>query len=334
MRSIASLAVTVAAVIAIWGPVYLEAKPWTGAVPVEGGMGYEHVYLGAARAVRAGGSPYQVTGYTYPPTIAWSLALLDERHAAALWRALVLVSAGLMGWAAASQLDAPWGAQAALAVYLGAVAPWTVECLETAQAQLPAGAAFACSLLALRRGRGWLAGGLLAGGLLLKPSCLGWPIMLMFGSSPTQAKAGTLATAVLVVAFPVLAFAHGGGYLEMMYGGAFRAWVADAQNLAPLAGAYWRLGLSPIIPTALLAAWWIGRERQVGDRGFILAAPWLALAVLPLVWGYTLTLLYPGLVAAADVALAAARRHRAEGLRFGRGGHAGHRWMRRELGVR
>lgn len=302
MRILASLAITMAVAVALWGPVYLEAKPWTGARPVEGGMGYEHVYLGAARAVRAGGSPYQVAGYTYPPFLAEALALLDERHAAALWRALVLVSAAVMAWASACQWRAPWGAQAAVAVGL-LIFPWTTECLETAQVQLPAGACFAVCLLALRHERPWASGLALAVGLLVKPSCLCWAPMLALGPTRTQARAGTLACAIVAVAAPWIALSYDGGYLAMMRGEAFRAWVADAQNLAPLAGAYWRWSwISPVAVSMLAAGAWAFRRGRADDRRFVQVAPLVALAVLPLVWGYTLTMLYPAVVAWVDEA--------------------------------
>ena len=127
--------------------------------------------------------------------------------------------------------------------------------------------------------------------------------MLALGPTRTQARAGTLACAIVAVAVPWIVLAYDGGYLAMMRGEAFRAWVADAQNLAPLAGAYWRWSwISPVAVSMLAAGAWAFRRGRADDRRFVQVAPLVALAVLPLVWGYTLTMLYPAVVAWVDEA--------------------------------
>jgi hypothetical protein len=82
--------------------LFLGWKRFESATAGDGGPDFERVFLGAARAVLEGTSPYDVAGYVYSPFVAFLLVPIAEQPWARTAWIAVLVAAGLVACLAAT----------------------------------------------------------------------------------------------------------------------------------------------------------------------------------------------------------------------------------------
>lgn len=268
----------------------------------------ERVFVGAALAVAAGGSPYDHPVYNYPPPLAEIGArLVDAGDPGRLLVALRLLElaamCGLVQLAAGfAGVGAGW--RFLLAALLVAAAPIVHATFWLGNlAAIPA-------LLALV---GWrcgerrpVVGGLLVGtSLALKPTALGGALYLTARwLGATRAGRRRPAEALAWIAAATLALLPWLDRLPALAGRMLQPPLFSSRNLSLRRAA---VGLGLDLPTPLLfvvvlaGALWLARRRPVDADDRIHAAPVVALLALPVAWSHSFLLVLPLQVAAASL---------------------------------
>ena len=281
-RVVAGILVPVVTLVAV-GAV-LEA--------VSGGMAldFRRAYLPAAEAIAAGGSPYAVAEYVYPPSFAFALTpltLLPDDAAAliAMFTAVALLVATLGVLRVGDGL-----------CYL-AVFTWAPTWNEINMASITPALALGLALTWRHRDRAWRPA--IALGLVISAKLFLWPVF--FWTLATRRLRLTLFAVVVGVGvtlglWAVIGFQGLLGYPELLRNFAARDSVrADSYSLVGIATA---LGLDANVGHAVMliggVALLVGgvrRARRGDDRGSFFLALAAALALTPILWLHYLVLL-------------------------------------------
>ena len=268
----------------------------------------ERVFVGAALAVAAGGSPYDHPVYNYPPPLAEIGGRLvdagDPRRLLAVLRLLELGAMCGLAQLAAGFAGGGAGRRFLLAVLLVAAAPIVHATFWLGNlAAIPA----LLALVGWRCGeqRPVLGGLLLGSSLAFKPTALGGALYLTarwLGAARVDRRRPTEALAWIAAA--TLALLPWLDRLPALAGRMLEPPLFSSRNLSLRRAA---VGFGLDLPTPLLlvvvlaGALWLARRRPVDAIDRIHAAPVVALLVLPVAWSHGFLFVLPLQVAASSL---------------------------------